>query len=415
VHVQVVAVVGVGGAAKAENYSCTSPRFSGPTFAATSPSGRDQCLTAQQLHGVTADTHLFPRFTLFGPEELLLVTPHKTGSKYGRAMFARAYNCSLEKVNGEVYLCGYGDAYASHWSMNRKKKEVVLEAKLRKATLHVAVLLRDPLDRALSMYNHFGADSDLGLENHCCADNPLGLGEPAFFFSNFGHGPKSYSEKLSRFERWLSCLGRLTDSSLLTRALSWRHFQPANRYVLANEADTIGRVEDLAPLVEFLSQRLPILKSQLQPGGRGSRPEPWMSNPADRIDAFSSQEDSVPLQIKAKHRNRKKSAPAEAQWIAGHEWANPWSITRCELDGQVQARVEARLNFLYSTDWDCFGSVLPKLIGSNGILREIVPGQTPLKSIDEEVKLNVNSGAECKKTPKDNRKRGRMSTEVKVE
>ena len=381
---------------------CTRLRINGSSFEPTSQNWRAQCAETQREHGVTSKTHFFPRFTVFGPDELILVTPHKTGSKYSRSMFARAYNCSIERVNGEVYLCGHGDSHLRHWTGGRTRHEVILEAKKRKSNIHVAVLLRDPLDRLLSMYNHFGANSASGLEEHCCADNPLASKEPAYFFSKYGHGPKSFSEKKARFVRWLSCLGRLTDSNQLTRALSWRHFQPVSRYALADDADTIGRVEDLTLLVDYLGQRLPILKSRLQRGGGGSRPEPWMSDPVNRVQTIAAQLDgadkSALLKYKPKHRLRKEDPPLETKWIAGHEWANKWSISRCELRKEFQLQVESWLKFLYSSDWGCFGGVLPPIEAESNNSNEI------LAVLNAGSPTRAESKKVCRTVPKDNRK-----------
>lgn len=274
---------------------------------------------------------LFRRYATFAGE-LLVVTPHKGASKYIKSMFASAYGCVFDvgSAKGEEVHCGD-------------------EGKID-AAVTLAVVVRDPVDRALAMYNHFVGDG--ALESICAR-----VGEAAA--SNGSHSfrasppnpPKGFkvdraavaAAKLPRLEAWLACVAAtLADVGRTRYGIEFRHFQPDVRYAFASEAAVVGRVERLGDLVAALAAKLPRLNASLAPGGGGTWPEPWLADTGARA-AYE----------RIRHAD-------EVTYEKGHD-RQIWGVTRCDLaaDPAAANRFDAAIRRAYATDYACFGAVLP--------------------------------------------------------
>ena len=97
-------------------------------------SARCASLPPSKLAKREAVEPLWDRWTIF-QDELLVVTPHKAASNYVKSMFARAYGCAPVPVNRNRETLACGNHTAKPWDLPR------------------AVVVRDPLDRVIAMYN----------------------------------------------------------------------------------------------------------------------------------------------------------------------------------------------------------------------------------------------------------------------
>ena len=255
---------------------------------------------------------LFERYATFA-DELLVVTPHKGASKYIKAMFARLYGCDLERQPGhnEIDFCGSPPT----------------------RPLTVAMVVRDPLDRAVAMYNHFLGNS--GLENVCAHANATkGWRVPPTLARKEGG---EVATRVARFKAWIDCVGpAVRDHGTFLDGIEFRHFQPATRYAYSAEADVVGRVEHLGALVDALAAKLPRLNATVdRQRRRGVTIDPWLDDET--------------------HRQKED----RGKYDRAHDLL-PWGVHRCDLARSADARaIGDAVRATYATDFSCFGAVLP--------------------------------------------------------
>lgn len=208
------------------------------------------------------------RYTIYY-DELLVITPHKAGSRYVTHSFATIYNCTLKNFPGcEVRTCmPYGakskfDAMLKKKSRNHHYLNEHFRISIESGELFVVITLRDPIERAISMYNHFCTESKFPS-----VQPPLICAKSCKWNNALGH---EYDEdrkripsiqiRLLRFVRWTECMIKKKSFSTLLK----RHFTPASEYNLVDEARIFGRTEDLGSLINNLTHRLPILETKMR-------------------------------------------------------------------------------------------------------------------------------------------------------
>ena len=261
---------------------------------------------------------LFERYATFA-DELLVVTPHKGASKYIRAMFARLYGCTPRRQPGlgEIDVCDNGPGDAAR----------------RKVPWTVAAVVRDPVDRAVAMFNQFVGDGNLDRLCAKAGRNATGFSAPRLRTgAGFYRAPAAL--RAARFRAWIDCVGpTIRDHGHFQSGIEFRHFQPATRYAYGAEADVVGRVEHLGDLVAALAPRLPKLNASLAVAGTIAI-DPWLADDARPKD--------------------------RGKFDKGHDVSNLWGVHRCDLARSAEAAaIHGAIRAAYATDWTCFGGVYP--------------------------------------------------------
>lgn len=296
----------------------------------------DACERALCAYGDVKDLAL--RYATFR-DELLVVTPHKAGSRYVTDTFASIYNCTLKKHwYGEVRSCG--EARGDPEVGDMEKYETV-------------VVVRDPVDRVLASYNHVAAPGT--LQAFCRGDHP---------YTTRLRPPPSLDERLRKFAAFLGCIASVRDLGKVRRGIEWRHVQPFARYAFAATAPSVARVEALGDVVRKLAARLPVLGAAVASGAAEGL-APWLSD-AEREDA------------------------APVHWIRGSAESS-WALRRCEVLASNASLVNA-IRRLYDADWTCFGAVLPSLetdVDLGPYTRDWDAGKDHLRSSDVPEGLRV--------------------------
>ena len=293
-------------------------RRDGADFAACAAA---RCATVRHHRSGRIGKPLFQRWATFRGE-LAVVSPHKAGSKYVRDSFARAYNCTIGRAK-EIAACG---------------DDGVVRPGMKKV-----VVVRDPVDRAVAMYNHFCvSEGAFGLEPVC--RGLLDADELRIFGAGDDSRSSDAAARVHRFEKFLECVGpHVRDLGELRGGIQFRHFQPAARYAHAADADVVGRVEALADLLDDLAESLPVLRRSLAEDPDRA-PDPWLGDV-----------EKVAILVNRTGAHKASGSPDDAARGADGHDIHPWSVHRCDLPPTA----EATIRDLYATDWACFGAVFP--------------------------------------------------------
>ena len=274
---------------------------------------------------------LYDRWAIF-MDEVVVISPHKGGSKYCRESFARAYGCDGVDASREVTSCG-----GAEQPLTRERAQNLLKV----------LVVRDPVDRVIAMYNHLVASPSrmarAGLEHVC--NGSLSLKE-RHEFAMESPSSNNASMRALRFQKFLACIVRVKDVAHLAKGLYFRHFQPAARYAFAAEADVVGRVEDLGALLEALVPRLSKLRASLLNASRW--PDAWLGD-REKVDAEIGRIHDLGLSRRGaklgKHAGKTKRPTTEfvdaTPYTRGND-LHPWSVHRCEVAAEVRPAASRR-------------------------------------------------------------------------
>jgi len=274
------------------------------------------------------------RFTIYD-DELLVITPHKAGSRHVKTSLAAIYNCTSRKILEEMNQCVSNDMSSKFSKSFQPHKirefEDTLQSNIHK--MLVVLILRDPVDRAIAMYNHFCAESK-PIDQRINATNftPYAIcGKGCLWrdilWVEYNENRKkipSIEDKIKRFLAWIECA--TTDMKSFPQIYQ-RHFTPAADYNLIDKVQLLGRAEELGALIDILAQRLPILGTQV-------------SNGAPKPQSFTTISPGTHIE---KTRNYRNSASL-----------NKWAVFRCYMTPEASRRVRS----LYSIDYRFFGDIL---------------------------------------------------------